>query len=281
MNSSSAARARTKRAQGLKRPRSRRSSGKAVTALTRRAELVDQRAKRSRRSLVVDSEDGAHDHRQGDPLGVGAQRERLADRPALHLAQGDLADQLAVAARSARRGTAAAAVCAGACAGSSSSVSTEFGPSAGSSTVAFASPAWNCSGEPVKSRFDQRRVGDVDEPPEERERDAEDVAVAALEADQEAERIARVAQRLERAGSSGRAERPLRPAGGRGIVACSIASWTIRLDWLAASRRIRRRPSGRRRAARGRRGGPSPLGRGPGARCRGRSASGRRPRRDG
>ena len=60
-------------------------------------EGLDQALEAGEALLVVDAEDGAHDHRQGDPLGVGAQRERLADRPALHLAQGDLADQLAVA----------------------------------------------------------------------------------------------------------------------------------------------------------------------------------------
>ena len=67
--------------------------------------------------------------------------------------------------------------------GASSRVSTEFGPSAGSSTVAFASPAWNCAGAPVKTCFDQVRVGDVDDAAEVGEADGEDVAVAALELD--------------------------------------------------------------------------------------------------
>ena len=44
----------------------------------------------------MDPEDRAHDHGEGDPLGMRAQREGLADRPALHVAQSDLADQLAV-----------------------------------------------------------------------------------------------------------------------------------------------------------------------------------------
>ena len=110
------------------------------------AEVVDQPLEAGQALLVVDAEDGAHDHRQGDPLGVGAQRERLADRPALHLARVDLADQLAVARAPARRGRAAAAACAGCMCGASSRVSTELGPSAGSSTVAFASPAWKLAG---------------------------------------------------------------------------------------------------------------------------------------
>ena len=64
--------------------------------------------------------------------------------------------------------------------GASSRVRTEFGPSAGSSTVAFASPAWKTAGSPVNTCFDQLRAGDVDDAAEVGEADAEEVAVAAL-----------------------------------------------------------------------------------------------------
>ena len=47
--------------------------------------------------LLADSEHRSQDHRQGDPLGVGAKREGLADRPGLDVAVCDLADQIAVA----------------------------------------------------------------------------------------------------------------------------------------------------------------------------------------
>ena len=97
MNSSSASRERTKRAQGLSRPEVVPQAGKAVISADPLAKSSISRSKRASRSLVVDAEDGAHDHRQGDPLGVGAQREGLADRPALHLAARHLDDQLAVA----------------------------------------------------------------------------------------------------------------------------------------------------------------------------------------
>ena len=68
-----------------------------MIALTRLAKVSIRWLEADQALLVVDAEDGAHDHRQGDPLRVRAQRERLADRPALHLPQGDLAHQLAVA----------------------------------------------------------------------------------------------------------------------------------------------------------------------------------------
>ena len=98
MNSSSASRERRKRGQGLPGPRLRRSAGKVVIRPTRLLKSSIRTLEAGQALLVVDAEDGAHDHRQGDPLRVGAQRERLADRPGLHLLAGRLADQLAVAA---------------------------------------------------------------------------------------------------------------------------------------------------------------------------------------
>src|ERR1044072_3147135 len=60
-------------------------------------EGLDQALEPRQALLVVDAEDGAHDHPQGDPLRMATQRERLVDPPGRHLCQGDLADARAVA----------------------------------------------------------------------------------------------------------------------------------------------------------------------------------------
>jgi hypothetical protein len=60
-------------------------------------EPVDQDLRTPEARVVADTEDRAQDHIQCDPLGMGAQRERHAHRPALHVALGDLADRVSPA----------------------------------------------------------------------------------------------------------------------------------------------------------------------------------------
>jgi hypothetical protein len=151
--------------------------------------------------LVADAEHGAEDHREGDALGVRAKRERSADRPRLHVALGDLADQLAIAAHA---------------------VSVE----GGQQELALAQvlvaverqhraraqgrlehrrvglTGVELRGVAGEDSLDGARVGDVDDSTEVGERDGEDVAVATVEADEEADRIARVADCLDRAGKA-------------------------------------------------------------------------------
>ena len=64
---------------------------------------------------ALDPEDRRHDHVERDRLHPRRERERLAHRPAVDLALGDLGDHLPRSAAPPRRGTAAAAACAGAC----------------------------------------------------------------------------------------------------------------------------------------------------------------------
>ncbi len=168
---------------------------------TRAGEVVDQPLEAVQPLLVVDAEDGAHDHRQGDPLGVGAQRERLADRPALHLPPGHLDDQLAVALD-------------------------PLAVEGRQQQLALAHVRLVVEGEDrvrpqrrlqhrrvrlagVEDRrragedlFDEVRAGDVDDPAEEGEADAEDVPEAPLPRSQEPEWVTGVADRLGDGGSA-------------------------------------------------------------------------------
>ena len=183
MNSSSASRARRKRARGCSGRSRGAASGKAVIG-------VDPVARRSRsgaRSAPSRSSSWTPKTARmitarvirwvwgrsanGSPTGQLSISRRV-----------DLADQLAVALRSARRGRAAAAACAGACAAPRRG----SGPSSGRAPAPARSRSprrrGSCSGEPVKTRFDQAGLGDVDEPAEVGEARGEDVAVAALAA---------------------------------------------------------------------------------------------------
>ena len=96
MNSSSASRARRNLPQGLSRPRLRRSIGKAMTALTRRLKVSISRPKRSRRSSSWTPKTARMITARVIRWVWGRRAKGLADRPALHLRQGDLAHQLPV-----------------------------------------------------------------------------------------------------------------------------------------------------------------------------------------
>ena len=127
---------------------------------------------------VAHAEDGAQDHLERDGLHARAQRERPAHRPALDLARGRPRP-------SRRRSGAPPAPWKGGSSSlrcdrwrSSSSVSSECSPSASPSTVALASPAWNDRRVAGEHLLHQRRVGHVDNAPEEGEVRAEHVAVA-------------------------------------------------------------------------------------------------------
>ena len=198
------------------------------------AELLDQALEAEQALLVVDAEDRAHDHRQGDPLGVGAEGEGLADRPALHLAQGDLAHQLAVGldplAVEGRQQQFALAHVRGLVEGQH-----RARPERRLEDRRVGLSGVHLGGRPGEDLFDQLGGGDVDEPAEVREADREDVAVAALEVGEEVERVARVAHRLQ-------GRRHPRSRGKPGE--CSL------------SRHARRRSCERRRGGRDRRGGP-------------------------
>jgi hypothetical protein len=162
-------------------------------------EVVDQPLETAEPRLVVDAEDGPHDHRQGDPLGVRPQRERLADRPALHLPPRRLDDQRAVALD-------------------------PLAVEGRQQQLALAHVRLVVEGEDAvrpRRRLQHRRVrlagvedrrrasedlfhqigpGDVDDPPEEGEVDAEDVPVAALLLREEPEWVAQVAGGLDEGG---------------------------------------------------------------------------------
>ena len=160
------------------------------------AEVVDQRLEAGQPLLVVDAEDGAHDHRQGDPLGVGAQREGLADRPGLHLPARRLADQLAVAAHPLAvegRQQQLALLHVRRVVEGQHRVRAERRLEHGRVGLAGV----ELLGRAGEDRFDQGRVGDVERRPKKGKERREDVAVAALQLDQEAERVAGVAQRLQ------------------------------------------------------------------------------------
>ena len=177
-------------------------------------EALDQPLEAVQPPLVVDAEDGAHDHRQGDPLRVRPQRERLADRPAVHLGERRLADQLSVAldplAVEGRQQQLALAHVRRLVEGEDR-VRAERRLEHRRVRLAGVRQL----GRGGEELFDQRRVGDVGEVLVEGEGDAEDVAVAALEADQKAERVARVGEHLHGRGHprAGRARR-LRGRGG-------------------------------------------------------------------
>ena len=224
-----------------------------MTALTRWLKASINRPKRSRRSLVVDAEDRPHDHRQGDPLGVGAEREGLADRPALHLPKGDLADQLAVggdplAVEGRQEQFALLHV--------RPVVEGEHRVRAERRLqhrrVRLAGV--HLGGRAGEDLFDEVRPGDVDEAAEEGEADGEDVAVATLQA--------RSGSRAARARSAAPAGRPassgrvgasfgrcgrVRRSGDRCLL--HRLDLTPRTGWTA--RLLRRRSCGRRRAGPG------------------------------
>src|SRR6185295_1624710 len=60
-------------------------------------ELADEHGRARESFVVADAEYSPQDHSQRDPLGVRTQGKWLAERPALHVPLGDLADQVAVA----------------------------------------------------------------------------------------------------------------------------------------------------------------------------------------
>ena len=79
-------------------------------------DLAQGGAQRVEAGRVLDPEYRAHDHLERDGLGVREDGERLAHRPARHLALGRLSHDLRRRRPSALRGTGAGAACAGACA---------------------------------------------------------------------------------------------------------------------------------------------------------------------
>ncbi len=247
---------------------------------TRRAKSSIRRLEAEQPVLVVDAEDRAHDHRQGDPLGVGAHRERLADRPALHLLAGHLDDQLAVAldplAVEGRQQQLALADVGRVVEGED-----RVRPQRRLEHGGIGLAGVEGGGRAGEERFDQVGAGDVDDLAEVGEADREDVALAALVGGEEAERVTGVFDRLQ---EGGRARSWGERVAARGVGAGEgrLLHWRAgyaKTGWSASL--PRRRSCARRRAGRGRRGGPSPRGRGPGARCRGRCGSCRRPRRGG
>ncbi len=160
-----------------------------------RGEAVNQRRRPVDPRLLRDTEDGAQDHREGDPLHVRAQRERLADRPALHLPPRRLRHQLgvdadAVAVEGRQQGLAG----------------TQMGGVVEGEDRVRAERRLQHRRVRLTSVEDGRRAGedlfrhlrvrDVEDLSEEGEPDAEDVAVAALAHDGEPERVARVAHGL-------------------------------------------------------------------------------------
>ena len=132
----------------------------------------------------------------------------------------------------------------------SSSVSTEFGPERRLEHRRVRLAGVELRRVAGEDLLDERRVGDVDDAAEVREPDAEDVAVAALEPDEEAERVARVAQALDdsrqpRAGREGVAGRDA--AAGSTLRAPCREGYATRADRSSVGRLDR---NGRRRIAR-------------------------------
>jgi len=160
---------------------------------------------------VVDAEDGLEDHRQGDPLSVASKREGLTDRPALHLAQGDLADQLAVslhslAVKGRQQQLALAHV------GLVVERQHRVRPQRHLQHRCVRLTGVELVGAAGEDRFDQFRVGHVDDLAEVGEGESEDVAEAAPVGSEEAEGVACVAQGRDRRGRF-RAGRKGRDAG--------------------------------------------------------------------
>ena len=159
-------------------------------------EIVDQPLEAPQPALVVDAEDGAHDHRQGDPLGVRSQRERLADRPSLHLPPGHRHHQLAVAldplAVERRQQQLALTHVRLVVEGED-----RVRPQRGLQHRRVRLAGVEDGGGAGEDALDEVGAGDVNDPAEEGEADREDVAVAALLAAEETERVARVAEALD------------------------------------------------------------------------------------
>ena len=88
-------------------------------------------------------------------------------------------------------------------------------------------------------------------------------------------------RRCRRSGAGSRRGSRAGRAVARAVASASLRRWPGIAAGRSLAAAIRRRSCARRRAGRGRRGGPSPRGPGPGARRRGRSGPGRRPRRCG
>ena len=106
----------------------------------------------------VESEDGAQDHLERQPLHPRVQLDRGLGAPGGNLALGHRGDQPLEPLSSARRGTPAASACAAPCAASPSSRITELRPTIGSS-VRAPSPGWRTSAGAVKIPLISSGVG--------------------------------------------------------------------------------------------------------------------------
>ena len=139
--------------------------------------------------LLADAEDGPQDHLERDRLHAGPQRERLTDRPPLDLAGRDLRDQVAVAlhrlAVEGRQQQLALAHVVLAVERQQRELAEHRleRPRVRGARV----ERRRVSGEDL---LHERRIGEVDHPPEAGEREAEHVAVAPAVALQEPDRVA-------------------------------------------------------------------------------------------
>ena len=162
----------------------------------------------------MDAEDRAHDHRQGDPLGVRPHREGLADRPALHLLARHRHDQLAVAldplAVEGRQQQLALAHVRLVVEGEDR-VRTQRRLEHGRVGLAGVEDR----GRAGEHGLDQVGPGDVDDPAEEGEADGEDVPMAALVVGEEAERVTGIANRLHKRGRARAGGQGAAPGGAR------------------------------------------------------------------
>ncbi len=196
MKASSRSRERTKRPQGLKRPRLRRIRGKAVIVPTSRAKSSISTAKRASRSLSWTPKTARMITPSVIRCVCGRSANGIVERPARHLLAGEGDDQLAVALDSlaveGRQQELALAHVRGVVEGEDR-VRAERRLQHRRVRLAGVEDR----GRAGEDLFDQVGPGDVDDAAEAGEADREEVAVAALVGGEEAERVAQVAQRLD------------------------------------------------------------------------------------